>query len=205
MPEVLISMVLLTLDDKQAARVLIQANQGHKSLRPYEWGRTCRQLLDDGVFKTQKEIAQAMNRQESEICRGLALVELDPVVLGAFRSPLELHYTDGPKLQAAWSDDAEGLSRRAQIATQQLGQLDRMAVMAILLGKPDDEKKIKVPPTDIEIWIEGVLFFLVSTTAKGVTKVKAKREHLSPAALAVWVRSLEAMGTDAHGDLFKPE
>lgn len=205
MPEVLISVVLLALDDKQAARVLIQANQGHKSLRPYEWGRTCRQLLDDGVFKTQKEIAQAMNRQESEICRGLALVELDPVVLGAFRSPLELHYTDGPKLQAAWNDDAEGLSRRAQIATQRRGQLDRMAVLAILLGKPDDEKKIKEPPTDIEIRKEGVLFFLVSTTAKGVTKAKAERHDLSAAALALWVQTLEKMIDDDHEDLFKPE
>lgn len=205
MPEVLISVVLLALDDKQAARVLIKGNQGHKSLRPFEWGLTCRQLLDDGIFKTQKEIAEAMNRQESEISRGLALVNLAPVVLGAFRSPLELQYTDAPKLQKAWNDDAEGLSYRAQIATQQRGQLDRLAVMAILLGKPENEKQTKVSSTDREIWREGVLFFVVSTTAKGVTKAKAERQHLSAAAHALWVQTLETMIENDHEDLFRPE
>ena len=207
MPEVLISAVLLALDDKQAARVLIQANQGHKPLRPFQWGGISRQLLNDGVFKTQKEIARVMNRRESEICRGLALFDLDPVVLGAFHSPLELQYTDGPELQKAWKDDAEGLSRRAEVATrqQQQRQLDRMAVLAILLGKSDDEKKIKVSPTEHEIWIKGLLYFVVSTSAKGVTKVKAERQHLLPAALALWIRTLEAMGADDQGHLFKPE
>ena len=205
MLEAFIPVVLLKLDDQTAARVVIQSNQGHKPLCPIEWGRTCRKLLDDGVFRTQKEIAQAMGRQESEISRGMALSGLDPVVLGAFRSPLELHYTDGPDLQQAWKDDAEGLTHRALQAMRHRGQLDRKAVLAILLGTPNEEKPIQVPSTNIEIRIAGVLYFVISTTVKGVTKVKVMRKHLSLKAIDALVKKLKAMGANDHQNFFKPK
>lgn len=202
--EALIFVVLLTLDDQEAARVVVHSNQKHRPLRPFEFGCTCRKLLADDVFESQKELAQAMGRQESEVSRGIALSQLDPVVLGAFRSALELHYTDGPDLKQAWENDAEGLTHRALQATQHHGLLDRKAVLAILLGT-DNKKSVNVPSMDIEVEIEGVLYFVISTTATGTTKVKVLRKHLCAKAIDALVKTLQAMGEKDRQDLFKPE
>ena len=205
MAEILIPVVLLHLDDQEAACVVIHSNQGHRPLRPIEWGHTYKKLLDSKVFKSQKELARVMHRQESEVSRGLALAGLDPVVLGAFRSPLELHYTDGPTLKQAWEDDAERLIHRAELAAQDRGMRDRKAVLAALLGTLKEDKPIKEPSMDYEVVVLGVLYFVISTTAAGATKVKVMCKHLCAQAIDMLVRTLEAMGEKDDQDLFKPE
>lgn len=204
MPKVLISVVVLQLDDQEAARVVVHSNQRHRPLRPIEWGYTYKRLLDDQVFKSQKELARVMHRQESEVSRGLALASLDPVVLAAFGSPLDLHYTDGPDLEQAWKDDRDGLIQRAQKAAQHRGQLDRKAVLSILLGIPHKEKSIKVPSRNIDIEHRGVVYFVISTTAEGKTTIKPTREHLCAEAIDVSVRTLKTMVEQDHQNLFKP-
>jgi ParB family chromosome partitioning protein len=204
MPQVLISVVLLKLDDQQAARLVVHSNQRHRPLRPIEWGYTYKRLLEDQVFKSQKELARVMHRQESEVSRGLALANLDPDVLAAFGSPLDLHYTDGPDLEQAWKDDRDGLIQRAKKAAQHRGQLDRKAVLSILLGTSNQEASIKVPSREIEIEIEGVVYFVISITAAGKMTIKPMREHLCAEAIDVLARTLQAMAEQDHQNLFKP-
>lgn len=204
MPEALISVVLLELDDQQAARLVVHSNQRHRPLRPIEWGYTYKRLLDDQVFKSQKELARVLHRQESEVSRGLALANLDPVVLAAFGSPLDLHYTDGPDLEQAWKDDRGGLTQRAQKAAQHRGQIDRKAVLCILLGTPNQETSIKVPSRNIDIEHKGVVYFVISITAAGKTTIKLMREDLDAEAINVLARTLQGMAEQDYQNLFKP-
>ena len=197
--------VVVEMTDQEAARVIVQSNRAAVAPRPYEFGRTCYQLLADGVFPRQNALAAALGVQTSEVCNSLILFKLDPLIIGAFRTPLELQFGDGRVLKRAWEEDPEGMSRRASKATLLRGKLKRLEVLALLLTDPEAAaSESKVPKSDVSVVVEGVLVAVISTTTKGLTTIKLKRKSLPAAGIETLRTALEKLGSSAEGILLLP-
>lgn len=197
--------VVVDMTDQEAARVIAQSNRAAVAPRPYEFGCTCERLLADGVFARQNALAAALGVQTSEVCNGLILANLDPLILSAFRSPLELQYGDAGVLKRAWEEDPETMALRAARAAALRGEMDRLAVLALLLRDEETpESKTAKPNSDVNVVVEGVLVAVISTTAKGLTTIKLKRKNLSVAAIAALRAALETLGGSAEGVSLMP-
>ncbi|MGJ7505465.1 MULTISPECIES: IS66 family insertion sequence element accessory protein TnpB [unclassified Variovorax] len=118
---------------------------------------------------------------------------------------MELQYRDAGALKRAWDEDPEKMAFRATKAAAFQGELDRLAVLALLLGNEEPtESKAQLPKPDVNVILEGVLVAVISTTAKGLTTIKLKRKDLSAAAIESLRTALEKMGDSAEGVSLMP-
>jgi ParB-like chromosome segregation protein Spo0J len=200
----LLPVVVLLLDDQEAARLVVQSNRAHRPLRPFEWALLFQQFLTAKIFVSQKSMAKFFGVQESEVCRALKLARLVPVVLKLFKNPLEFQYVDGDSLEQAWTKNPAQLEERARKAFDDHGPLSREDALLILLAEDGQATTDKSQKSEISIPALIGVAFVVSTTANGVTSMKVKKK-LSPQALKALCDSLEALASGIHAASFTPE
>lgn len=72
---------------KAHALKMYRENAIRKDLSPYETGSMFRRWLDEGLFPTQKELAETLGLSTPTVSHYLGIAELPPEVLKAFRDP----------------------------------------------------------------------------------------------------------------------
>lgn len=92
------------VSDQDAFVAMHIENQLREDLSPYERGLGYAQWLRTGVFKSQAEIAEALNVSASQISRQLRLARLPAVVVNAFRDAGEISENWGLELMEALED-----------------------------------------------------------------------------------------------------
>lgn len=107
---------LRELTDQQAALALDTENQKRKNLSPYERGLCYARWLRAGHFKSQEEIAAALQVSTTRISRLLHLARLPSVIVEAFDSGLDIREHWGLELSEAIQDPArrKSIIRRAR-------------------------------------------------------------------------------------------
>lgn len=104
------------MSDFEALVAMEIENRQRKDISPYERGLSYARWLRAGLFKSQEELAKAMQISPATVSRLLRIARLPSVVLNAFRSPLEIAEDWGLQLADAWDDPTRrpALVRRAR-------------------------------------------------------------------------------------------
>ena len=102
------------LDDASLFTQMDRENRQRADLRPYEQGVMYAKALDEGLFPSQRKLAESLGVDVSGAGRLIALARLPSDVLNAFKSPLEIQFDWGPTLNAAIQKDPDIVLIRAR-------------------------------------------------------------------------------------------
>ena len=109
-------------------------NRERADLSAWEQGTMYARALEEGMFPSQRRLAEALGVSHTWVRKALAVAELPDPLLQCFRSPIEVDYRHAEELNAALQHDRKGVLRRAE----KLRQSERMSassVVAALTGK----------------------------------------------------------------------
>lgn len=67
-------------------------NRSREDLRPYEQGAMYLKAIQDGLFKTQAELAAATGASTANVNQSITIAKLPAKILKAFKSPLDIQY-----------------------------------------------------------------------------------------------------------------
>lgn len=93
-----ISVDLREISDEEAIIAMDVENRQRSDISPYERGCSFADLIRQGYFRTQGELARALNISESSVSRYLTIARLPSVIVSAFRSPLDIKEDWGLRL-----------------------------------------------------------------------------------------------------------
>ncbi len=95
---------LREMTDREAAIAMDIENRHRQDISPYERGLSYSRMLRCGQFKSQDELAQALEISPPQVSRLLKLARLPTVILAAFERPLDICENWGVDLMDLWED-----------------------------------------------------------------------------------------------------
>jgi len=126
--------VVDALSDTELFVEMDRENRTRKDLSAWEQGAMYQRALDEGLFPSNRKLAEAVGVDLGNLGRALALARLPQEVVQAFASPLDLQFRWAKALSDAAAADRAGLVARAQALAQRQGELAPKAVFEQLIA-----------------------------------------------------------------------
>jgi len=105
------------LDDRSLFEQMDRENRHRRDLSAFEQGQMYLRALDEGLYPSMRQLAEAVGSDIGRVSRAVAVVKLPPEVIAAFPSPISITYPWVTALsKAAEKDAAELISRAKAIA-----------------------------------------------------------------------------------------
>lgn len=92
------------ISDREAVVLIDVENRKRKDLSSYEWGLGYARWIRVGIFRTQEELALALNVSNAKVTRLLKLARLPSVIVNAFGNPANIRVSWGEKLTEVLED-----------------------------------------------------------------------------------------------------
>jgi ParB family transcriptional regulator, chromosome partitioning protein len=118
-------------------------NRSRKDLSAWEQGVMYQRALQQGLFPSNRKLADAVGADLSNVGKALALAALPEAIVSAFASPLDLQYRWAKPLKDAWEQDQPGVLARAKALTALPTRPEAKGVFERLVG---GEGGSTVPP-----------------------------------------------------------
>ena len=158
------------LAEQQLFVEMERENRSRKDLSAWEQGMMYARALDQGLYPSNRQLAQAIGRDLGDIGKALSLARLPLAVVQAFRSPLDLQYRWAKPLADAQQRDPEGLVARARGLKSQIDKRTPKQIFdALADGVP---AAVRAIPADIGIRLAGRQLAVVACDASGHTVVR---------------------------------
>lgn len=122
-----------SISDQELFSVMDRENRERADLSPYEQGSMYRRALDQGLYVSNRRLAEALGVSHTWVANVLMVADLPPVVLDCFSSPLIVQHRHAKVLHAALEHDRKGVLRRAEKLRQQDRKPSPTAVVETLL------------------------------------------------------------------------
>ncbi len=119
-------------------------NRAREDLRPFEQGQMYQRALDDGLFKKQIELANAVGVSPSVVAQALSIARLPKRILDLFPSPLDIQYRWEKPL---W----EMLEKHPEQLDENINKIDMQKTVAGLVAD-DDGELVNKPPSAAEVF-----------------------------------------------------
>lgn len=97
------------VDDRTLFVEMDRENRGRKDLSAWEQGVMYKRAIDEGLFPSNRRLAEALGVDLSALGKAIELASLDSVLVGAFSSPLDLQFRWSKALRNAWDSDPKGM------------------------------------------------------------------------------------------------
>jgi len=134
-----------SIDDKELFKEMDRENRLRADLRPYEQGLMYARALDEGLFSSQRKLAEELGLQSSNVSTAINIARLPKGVLDAFCSPLEIQYRWSAPLNDAVKTNLDLVLLRAnEIVSSRLAGVKISAVHVYdrLIGTSEGETNI---------------------------------------------------------------
>jgi len=156
-----------SIDDKELFKEMDRENRLRADLRPYEQGLMYVRALDEGLFSSQRKLAEDLGLQSSNVSTAINIARLPKAVLEAFTSPLDIQYRwSAPLNEAVKADTDLVLSRANAIVSNRLAGAKTSAadVYGLLIGTSE------VAPKSVSHFVKfgSKAAFKVSVSKNGV-------------------------------------
>ena len=159
-----------SVDDRGLFVEMDRENRTRKDLSPWEQGLMYRRALDEGLFPSNRRLAEAVGADLGNVGKALALASLPQEVVDAFASPLELQYRFAKPLKDAFERDPVIVRSRAQRLSKMTPKLPAKEVIDRLIAPAGAEAGEVVvphnPPAPVVVEIAGKKVASVSLNAK---------------------------------------
>ena len=159
--------VVDNLDDRTLFVEMDRENRSRKDLSAWEQGAMYRRALKEGLFPSNRKLAEATGVDLGAVGKALALADLPDEVVAAFGSPLELQYRWAKPLSDALIADHDGVLSLARELKTQAGALAPRTVFERLTARAGKGVERFNPPSAVEVVIGGKCVALVQITAAG--------------------------------------
>jgi ParB family chromosome partitioning protein len=103
-----------SIDDKALFMEMDRENRQRADLRPYEQGVMYVRALDDGLFSSNRKLAEDLGVDVGGVGKLVTLAKLPGDVLNAFESPLDIQFAWGSLLAASIQKDPDAVLHRAR-------------------------------------------------------------------------------------------
>ena len=120
--------------DAELFKQMDRENRMRADLSPWEQGMMYRLALNDGLFTSREQLARELGIDAGNLSKALRLAELDPAVVSAFGSPLELQYRWAKPLADALQSDRPRVLALAMSLSATAGTLSAKKVFESLTG-----------------------------------------------------------------------
>lgn len=108
-----VSAVVVEMNDEQAFIEAERENRHRADLTPWEQGVFYADALREGLFSSQRQMAQRLGVTQPLVSAAVRLASLPEYVVDAFASPLDLQYRWGADLAAACDKDPARVQKEA--------------------------------------------------------------------------------------------
>lgn len=151
-------------------------NRARKSLSPFEQGQMYQRALDEGLFPSNRKLADAVGVDLSALGKALTLARLPPQVVAAFPSPLEIQFRWAKPLADRMDEDSRGLIQAAEAIAKLDTKPSAKDVFERLMGaQGDGGGTVPPPPADAVILQTGTKRWGSLTVAPdGTVNIKLK-------------------------------
>ncbi len=147
--------VVDNLDDRALFVEMDRENRGRKDLSAWEQGMMYRRALAEGLFPSNRKLAEATGVDLGAVGKALALAGLPDEVIKAFASPLDLQFRWAKPLNDALAADAAGLRARAAAMRTARGPRTARQVFEHLLGRGMVGVEPFNPPPPVVLKVAG--------------------------------------------------
>jgi ParB family chromosome partitioning protein len=147
--------VVAELSDQQLFESMERENRARKNLSAWEQGTMYRRALDEGLYPSQRRLAESLGVDVSLVSKSLSLARLPDAVVGAFGSPLEIQFRWAQPLAEALQKDPEGVLARAARLKAGGAALPAAQVLATLIGGAGAGVLNRSTPAPAERLIKG--------------------------------------------------
>ena len=126
--------VVDNIDDRELFAEMDRENRSRKDLSPWEQGVMYRRALDEGLYSSNRKLAEALGVDLGAVGRSLILADLPSEVVEAFPSPLALQFRWAKLLNDAIKDDAKGVKARAKELSARAPRPGAKETLELLIG-----------------------------------------------------------------------
>lgn len=126
--------VIDNLDDRTLFMEMERENRERADLSPWEQGVMYARALDCGLFSSNRQLANALGVDHSNLGKSLALARLPAEIVDAFATPMDIQLRWAPMLKKALEIDADGIGRRARAIAKSRKPVGSKAVLDQLLS-----------------------------------------------------------------------
>ena len=140
--------IIADIDDKGLFEAMERENRARKNLSAWEQGMMYRRALDNGLYASQRKLAEAVGVDLSLISKSLALARLPDAVVAAFPSPLDVQFRWAQPLSEVLQRDPEGLVARAKELKASKVAMNAKQVLDVLLGQSDKALNRSTPSAE---------------------------------------------------------
>lgn len=189
---------LKDLTDRDALIAMDIENRHRQDISPYERGLSYTRFLRAGKFRSQDELAQALEISAAQVSRLLKLARLPAVILAAFEKPTDICEGWGIDLVDLWEDPETKphLARRARAIAAMVARPSAQEIYRTLISLAPLSRRRAVKRDEIVTDIKGGPLFRVRQQQKWVA-VLLPREQCSGATLeAVKSAVAELLGAE---------
>lgn len=179
------------LDDRGLFVEMDRENRSRKDLSAWEQGVMYRRALAEGLFPSNRKLAEAVGADLTNVGRALALADLPAEIVQAFASPLELQFRWARPLTEAWASDPEGLAKRALALAQTSPRPKAKQVFERLVARDGEGGSTVLPPAPVELQRDGRRAAVISRDARGGVVVSIEPGLVSTPGLAELARLIE--------------
>lgn len=188
--------IIADIDDKGLFEAMERENRARKNLSAWEQGMMYRRALDNGLYPSQRKLAEAVGVDLSLISKSLALARLPDAVVEAFPSPLDVQFRWAQPLSEVLQRDPEGLVARAKELKASKVALNAKQVLDALLGQGDKVLNRSTAPAERRLGRAGQGAVLAAD-ATGRMTLRFDPGVLTPAREAALIDWLNAqLGAD---------
>ena len=156
--------------EQQLFEEMERENRARADLSAWEQGMMYLRALDQGLYPSNRQLAQAIGRDLGDVGKALSLARLPLSVVNAFRSPMDLQYRWAKPLADAQQRDPDGLVARARALKTQTSQRTAKQVFDTLVQVAAPVLASRVP--DIAIRVAGRQVAVVCSDDRGHTLVR---------------------------------
>ena len=160
-----------SIDDQTLFVEMDRENRGRKDLSPWEQGVMYRRALSEGLFPSNRKLADAVGADLSAMGKALALADLPQEVIDAFPTPFEIQFRWSKPLKDALDADMSAVLNRAKAIKSAGSPLSAGDVFNRLVSPEQKGVEPFHPPAPLEISIGNKKVGTLTLNAKGATTV----------------------------------
>jgi ParB family chromosome partitioning protein len=126
------------VSDHQLFSAMDRENRERADLSAYEQGRMYRRALEEGLYSSNRKLAEALGVSHTWVANVLMVADLPAPVIECFKSPLEIQHRHAKVIAAALEADRKGVLRRAEKIRAQERPKIVAAVVSALVGSTSE-------------------------------------------------------------------
>lgn len=160
-----------SIDDQALFVEMDRENRGRKDLSPWEQGVMYRRALTEGLFPSNRKLADAVGADLSAVGKALALADLPHEVVDAFPTPFEIQFRWSKPLKDALDADLTAVLARAKAIKAMGGALAAGDVFSQLITPEQKGVERFHPPEPLQISVGKKKAGTLTFNAKGALSV----------------------------------